>query len=74
MKLPEGMAYDKKTNTVTVTVTPKDCETFFTAQLLRAQRNLIGARERGDTRAEQNLLRKIEIYKLVIKWAREEKQ
>lgn len=74
MKLPEGMSYDKKTNTVMVTVTPKDCEVFFTAQLLRAQRNLIGARERGDTRAEQNLLRKIEIYKLVIKWAREEKQ
>ena len=74
MKLPEGMSYDKKTNTVMVTVTPKDCESFFTAQLLRAQRNLIGARERGDTRAEQNLLRKIEIYKLVIKWAREEKQ
>ena len=72
MKLPEGMAYDKKTNTVTVTVTPKDCEAFFTAHLLRAQRNLIGARERGDTRAEQNLLRKIEIYKLVIKWARKE--
>lgn len=74
MKLPEGASYEKKTNTVTVTVTAKDCEAFFTAQLLRAQRNLIGARERGDTRAEQNLLRKIEIYKLVIKWAREEKQ
>lgn len=72
MKLPEGMSYDKKTNTVMVTVTPKDCESFFNAQLLRAQHNLIGARERGDTRAEQNLRRKIEIYKLVIKWARKE--
>lgn len=70
MKLPEGMSSDKKTNTVMVT--PKDCEAFFTAQLLRAQHNLIGARERGDTRAEQNLRRKIEIYKLVIKWARKE--
>lgn len=74
MKLPEGTSYEKKTNTVTVTVTAKDCEAFFTAQLLRAQRNLIGARERGDTRAEQNLLRKIEIYKLVIKWAKEERR
>lgn len=40
---------------------------YYRALMYRAERNLEAAKERGDTRAVENIKRKIEIYKYTIK-------
>lgn len=39
---------------------------FFRVQLNRSKINLKGAQDRGDTKAEANILRKMEIYEYTL--------
>lgn len=68
MKLPEGMVYDKTTETVFV-ATPSDIVRFNKTQLGRAKTNLFNAQKRGDRRAVANIQRKIAIYQHTIAMA-----
>lgn len=45
---------------------PKEVIRFFRAQLNRCKINLKGAQDRGDVKAEANILRKMKIYEFVI--------
>ena len=65
MKLPEGMVYDKTTETVFV-ATPSDIVRFNKTQLGRAKTNLLNAQKRGDRRAVANIQRKMAIYQYTI--------
>lgn len=65
MKLPEGMVYDKTTETVFV-ATPSDIVRFNKTQLGRAKTNLLNAQKRGDRRAVANIQRKMSIYQYTI--------
>ena len=44
----------------------KDAIKFFKIQLNRSKINLKGAQDRGDVKAEANILRKMKIYEFVI--------
>ena len=44
----------------------KDAIKFFKIQLNRSKINLKGAQDRGDVKAEANILRKMEIYEFMI--------
>lgn len=68
MKLPEGMVYDKTTETVFV-ATPSDIVRFNKTQLGRAKTNLLNAQKRGDRRAVANIQRKMSIYQYTIDMA-----
>ena len=68
MKLPEGMVYDKTTETVFV-ATPSDIVRFNKTQLGRAKTNLLNAQKRGDRRAVANIQRKMTIYQYTIDMA-----
>lgn len=47
-------------------IDPKDVTKFFRVQLNRSKINLKGAQDRGDIKAEANILRKMEIYEFVL--------
>lgn len=44
----------------------KDAIKFFRVQLNRSKINLKGARDRGDIKAEANILYKMEIYEYIL--------
>ena len=47
-------------------IDPKDAIKFFRVQLNRSKINLKGAQDRGDIKAEANILHKMEIYEYIL--------